>query len=176
MSERNIVEASALARKAHAGQMRKYTGRAYIEHPARVAQAVWCIEGSTPEMVAAAWLHDVVEDTSVGLEEIRSLFGNGVADLVDWLTNPSKGMSLPRAERKRIDRDHLAKAPREAKIIKMLDCLDNLSEMDAAPAGFKKLYGEESLLLAQAIGDAEPNIRSKIVEAAEALIASAGRR
>lgn len=126
-------------------------------------------------MVAAAWLHDVVEDTSVGLEEIRSLFGNGVADLVGWLTNPSKGMNLPRADRKRIDREHLAKAPREAKIIKMLDCLDNLSEMEAAPADFKKLYGEESLLLAHAIGDADPDIKSKVVTAATVLIASAGQ-
>jgi len=181
VNERNIVpdglidKAAAFAEKAHAGQTRKYTGRAYIEHPARVAQAVWRLEGSTPEMVAAAWLHDVVEDTSVGLEDIRNLFGNGVADLVGWLTNPSKGMNLPRAERKRIDREHLAKTPHEAKIIKILDLLDNLSEMEDAPAGFKRLYGEESLLLAQAIGDAEPEIKSKIVAAAAALIASAGR-
>lgn len=172
VNKRNIVsdslieEAAAFAKGAHAGQLRKYTALPYIEHPERVAQAVWCIDGSTPEMVAAAWLHDVVEDTSVSLKQIRNLFGDGVADLVGWLTNPSKGMTIPRAERKKIDREHLAKAPREAKIIKMLDRLDNLSEMEGAPADFKKLYGAESLLLAEAIGDAESEIKNRLVSAA----------
>jgi hypothetical protein len=83
-------------------------------------------------------------------------------------------MAVLRAERKRIDRDHLAKAPPEAKVIKMLDRLDNLAEMELAPAEFKTLYGEESLLLAQAVGDADPKLRDNLVNSARALIASSG--
>ena len=68
----SIVEKARLfATSAHAavGQKRKYTNEPYIVHPAEVAKLVEDV-GGTQEMIAAAWLHDVIEDTQVPLELI----------------------------------------------------------------------------------------------------------
>jgi len=83
--------ARAFATAAHAAvkQLRKYTGEPYIVHPAAVAEIVKSVR-HTPEMIAAAWLHDVVEDTGVTLEAIESEFGADVTSLVFWLTDQSK--------------------------------------------------------------------------------------
>ncbi|MFD1079593.1 HD domain-containing protein, partial [Longispora fulva] len=67
-------EALEFARNAHASQLRKYTGESYIEHPIRVATMVKTVPHTT-EMVCAAYLHDVVEDTPVSLEDIQRKFG-----------------------------------------------------------------------------------------------------
>src|SRR5262245_49269024 len=115
-----IIKASIFARKAHEGQVRKYSGLPYIQHPARVAGEAALLDGADEEDVAAAWLHDVVEDTTVTLQAIREDFGDRVADLVDWLTNPKKMDGENRAARKAKVAAKLAKAPREAKRIKML--------------------------------------------------------
>jgi guanosine-3',5'-bis(diphosphate) 3'-pyrophosphohydrolase len=124
-----ILKAAAFARQAHAEQRRKYNDRPYIQHPARVAGRVAARSQATEVMVAAAFLHDVVEDTPHTLDEILTEFGPDVARLVAELTNPSKGLKSPRRERKQIDRDHLAVVSVEAKIIKLLDRIDNLQEM-----------------------------------------------
>lgn len=81
-----IEGAAALAGRAHAGQTDK-AGRPYIEHPSRVAARV--AERYPDNIVARgiAWLHDVVEDTDVTLEEIRAQFGPEVADGVDAITH-----------------------------------------------------------------------------------------
>ncbi|MTJ93609.1 MAG: HD domain-containing protein, partial [Desulfovibrio sp.] len=80
-----IARAAAFAAEAHAavGQVRKYTGEPYVEHPRAVARLV-ADAGGDDAMVAAAWLHDVVEDTRVSLDEIRGQFGDAVADRGWW--------------------------------------------------------------------------------------------
>lgn len=147
-----ILKAAALAAKAHEGQKRKYTNFPYITHPARVAGRVGILPGVTEEMVAAAYLHDVLEDTTVTKDEIELETNAQVAFYVDCMTNKSKDSGLPRAERKAMDRKHLSEVPFEIKQIKALDRMDNLLEMTGASADFKKLYIEESLLLADALG------------------------
>jgi hypothetical protein len=82
-----IERAAALAEAAHSGQVDK-AGVPYIGHPARVAALV-ATRGGSDEAIAAAWLHDVVEDTTVILASIRYGFGDTVADLVDALTRRS---------------------------------------------------------------------------------------
>ena len=75
--------AQALATGAHAGQEDK-AGRAYITHPGRVAARV---EEYGADFVAVAWLHDVLEDTKVGVQELMSIgFPKGVIDGVVSLT------------------------------------------------------------------------------------------
>ncbi len=165
-----IIKAAALANRAHEGQKRKYSGLPYVHHPARVAARVALLGNVTEVMVAAAFVHDVVEDTVVKLPEIEELLGSDVADLVSWLTNPSKGMNLNRSERKAIDRAHLSKAPREAKVIKLADRIDNLREMTDAPEDFRKLYGAETLLLLDAIGASDNLLSYELRELAENLI------
>lgn len=148
-----IVKAAALAKRAHEGQKRKHTGFPYIYHPARVAGRVGILPGATEEMVAAAYLHDVLEDTTITKEEIEAETNAQVAFYVDCMTNKSKGTGLPRAERKALDRKHLSEVPFEIKQIKAIDRIDNLLEIAGAPTDFKKLYAEESLLLADVLGD-----------------------
>lgn len=147
-----ILRAAALADRAHEGQKRKYTNFPYIMHPARVAGRVGILPGVTEEMVAAAYLHDVLEDTTITREEIEEVTNAQVGFYVDCMTNKSKGTGLPRAERKALDRRHLSEVPQEVKLIKAIDRMDNLLEMRGAPADFKRLYAEESLLLAEALG------------------------
>lgn len=139
-----ILTAAALARYWHNGQVRKYNDRPYITHPARVAMEV-TLTGGTEEMVAAAWLHDVLEDTNCPEAEVVMAAGMKVLELVVGLTNPSKQYpKLSRADRKKMDRDHIASSPAAVKWIKMLDRADNLNELDGASSDFKKLYLSES--------------------------------
>lgn len=151
-----ILKAAQLAIRAHAGQVRKYEPVPYVYHPARVAGRTAVLPGATEEMVAAAYLHDVLEDTAISFDEIARLTSFKVAEYVQWMTNPSKGSTLPRQERKAMDRAHLKRAPIEVKWIKMLDRIDNLIDMKGASPDFQKLYGEESILLHEAIGDNTP--------------------
>jgi len=145
-----IERASEAATKAHAGQKRKYTGEDYVVHPRSVASRAIDM-GLDEHVIAAAFLHDADEDTSYKIPAIRRDFGEEVADLVAWLTNPSKGSKASRAERKAMDRAHIEDAPDEAKLLKGLDRLDNLEDMKGAEDSFKTLYAKESLLLADSI-------------------------
>lgn len=167
-----ILRAAKLAAQAHEGQTRKYTNRPYVEHPARVAGRVALRPDATEDMVAAAFLHDVVEDTEIKLEDIRSILNPEVARLVGEMTNTSKitDPKLPRAERKKMDRDRLAQVSYEVKIIKLLDRIDNVREMTGAPSGFIRIYAEESLLLATVIGDADIELKKELIEAATDLL------
>lgn len=87
----SLIE-SAMAYAIHMhrsiGQTRKYTGDPYEVHLARVASRVESA-GGTKEMVAAAWLHDVVEDTDATHRDIETRFGDQVARLADELTDVS---------------------------------------------------------------------------------------
>ena len=169
-----ILAAAALARLAHTGQKRKYNGRPYIEHPARVAARVAIHPEATEEMVAAAFLHDVLEDTPLNPEAITRETNTEVLAYVKWMTNRSKidHPTANRAERKRIDRERLAGAPRRVKIIKLIDRLDNLREMDGSGQEFGKLYSEESLLLAQVLEDGDPELAEELRTVANSLKAS----
>jgi (p)ppGpp synthase/HD superfamily hydrolase len=80
--------------------------------------------GGTPTMIAAAWLHDVVENTACTVDDLRGGFGELVASYVDWLTDPSKDGD---ADAKAKEHARLASAPVEAKTIKLADLIDNCS-------------------------------------------------
>lgn len=166
----NIVSKAAdFAFKAHHGQTRKFTGEPYICHPARVAMAVSMHYIATDELIAAAWLHDVVEDCNVKPEELFSEFGLRVYNIVLQLTNPPKDMSLSRAERKYIDRQHLAAASPEAMIIKMYDRLDNLRDLASCPTDFPLKYSRETLLLLEVIGHVDREIEQLILREVQKL-------
>lgn len=84
-----IREAYLFAREAHANQRRK-TGEPYIVHPIAVARIVGVELGLDANVVIAAFLHDVVEDTDYTLEDVRCRFGDDVASLVRVVTKPKK--------------------------------------------------------------------------------------
>ena len=79
------VSALRFARRVHLGQYRKQTGEQFVEHPIAVAKLL-TDAGYDGNLIPAAYLHDVVEKTDVGLDEIRERFGPGVADLIDCLS------------------------------------------------------------------------------------------
>lgn len=83
-----VRRAYAFAARAHEGQKRK-TGEAYIEHPLHTAFILAQIKADIPTIVAGL-LHDVPEDTSTTLEDIRAEFGDEVARLVEGITKLSK--------------------------------------------------------------------------------------
>src|SRR4051812_7819781 len=83
-----IERAYAVAESAHEGQMRK-SGDAYITHPLAVT-TILAELGMTPPTLAAALLHDTVEDTAYGLDELRRDFGDEIAMLVDGVTKLDK--------------------------------------------------------------------------------------
>jgi (p)ppGpp synthase/HD superfamily hydrolase len=152
-----IIKAAQFARNAHAGQVRKYTNRPYITHPMRVAGAASMICGADGEIVAAAWLHDVIEDCGVTAERLlQEGFTLGTVGLVLDLTNPSKGLQgCSRGERKQADRAWICRGSYWAKVLKCLDRLDNLQEIDPKD-GFTRLYCQESRLLCEAIAGCSP--------------------
>ena len=141
MSDDLIRRAKAFATQAHASidQRRKYTGLPYIVHPEAVAELVEAT-GAGPEVVAAAWLHDVVEDTPVELEQIRQEFGDEVAALVDDLTDVSGRSDGNRAARMAVDREHSARADARAKTVKLADVVDNLTDIVRFDPVFAQTY------------------------------------
>ena len=77
MNDKQLIqEALMLAIRAHEGQRRKYTGEPYSTHPIGVSKIIETIPDHTPEMVAAALLHDVVEDTPITFLDIKNQFGS----------------------------------------------------------------------------------------------------
>ena len=164
-----ILKAASLAREAHAGQRRKYNDAPFVVHPARVAGRVAVHPRATKAMVVAAFLHDLVEDTPYTLDDVSAAFGSEVAQLVGELTNTSKGSQAPRQERKRQDRERLAQISDEAKIVKLLDPIDNVLDMGNAPKGFRDKYCAESRLLVEVIGDADPELRAELLDLVERL-------
>ncbi|HEY8576847.1 MAG TPA: HD domain-containing protein [Devosia sp.] len=151
--------AHAFAAAAHGSidQRRKYTGEPYIVHPVAVAALVRSVP-HTPEMVAAAYLHDVVEDTPVTIKEIEQEFGLEVAELVGWLTDVSRPGDGNRRVRKHKDLLHSAAAPPAAKTIKIADLIDNTKSIRAHDPSFWKVYRREKMALLDVLKEGDPTL------------------
>ena len=102
---------------------RKYTGQPYEVHLKAVVQILSQVTDDV-NMLAAAWLHDTVEDTEATHFQIEEKFGKDVAMLVYQLTDISRPGDGIRAYRKALDRAHLADASDRAKTIKLADIID----------------------------------------------------
>lgn len=154
-----VAQAAEFARRAHESidQRRKYTSEPYIVHPASVAAIVASVTDD-PTMLAAAWLHDVVEDTPVAIDEIAAQFGDDVARLVADLTKVSRPEDGNRAARKAIDRSHTAQADPRAKTIKLADVIDNLTGLADFDANFARTYVVEKKLLLDELREGDPEL------------------
>lgn len=147
------------AREAHITQTRKYTGEPYIEHPIEVASIVATVPTHTDAMICAAYLHDVVEDCGVTLEQIHEEFGAEVEDLVFWLTDPPTVKGGPnRAERKRMTRERYAIAPAEAQTVKCADIISNTKSIVEHDPDFAKVYLSEMRALLEVLDRADPTL------------------
>lgn len=152
-----VVGAYRFARTAHGGigQKRKYTDEPYIVHPVAVAELVRSVP-HTQAMLAAALLHDVVEDTPATLAEIEAAFGPEIGDLVDWLTDVSRPEDGNRATRKHLDLLHTAKAPPAAKTIKLADLIDNARTIAVHDLGFWRRFRTEMKALLVVLEEGDP--------------------
>jgi guanosine-3',5'-bis(diphosphate) 3'-pyrophosphohydrolase len=130
-----VPRAAQFARKVHDGMGFVSVGghdRPQIEHLQEVADLVWVSGGSEIE-IAAAWLHDSVEDTSATLEGIEKLFGKDVAKLVHELTDAEELKYLPTAERKQIQANRIRNESESARRIKMADQTSNVRRVTIDP-------------------------------------------
>lgn len=144
----DLDEVLSFARHAHAavGQARKYTNEPYIVHPIEVAGIVREVTDD-PDVIAAALLHDVVEDTLVRLDEIRRRFGERIAGFVDEVTDVSRPQDGNRAQRKKLDREHLAKASPQGQTVKLADLISNSSTILRYDPDFARVYIREKKAL-----------------------------
>lgn len=144
LSERAL----AFATKAHVGQTRKYDNTPYISHPIEVA-AIVARATNDPITIAAAYLHDVVEDCDIGLDRIRDEFGEELASVVWHVTGISTKADGNRAARVAIDRAHYAKGCHRAQTVKVADMISNLGTIVGRDPSFAKIYlPEKQRLLA----------------------------
>jgi len=119
------VSALRFARRVHLGQYRKQTGEQFVEHPIAVAELL-SDAGYDGSLIAAAYLHDVVEKTDVELDEIRERFGPSVAALVDCLSEDPEidGYS----ERKRALRHGILESGGDPVVIYAADRVANMRD------------------------------------------------
>jgi (p)ppGpp synthase/HD superfamily hydrolase len=129
---------------AYHGDQRRPTGAPYLEHLLEALQVLVRGAGVTdPAVLVAAVLHDVVEDTACGIEDLRAEFGDEVASLVRWVTIPPAG---PGADRKAVKEAYLAglaSAPDKAILVKLADRVSNVQTLrNLSPARQREYYAQ----------------------------------
>jgi (p)ppGpp synthase/HD superfamily hydrolase len=147
----NLDYVKMFARRAHQGQVRKYTGEDYVEHVLAVGQMYqsWCAEMNRDALYAAV-LHDTVEDTPVTHELIQQQFGDQVAQYVWYLTKPENFVGN-RAARKALDRARLALAPEVVRFVKVIDIMHNAKSIKEHDPKFWETFRVEAIQLFDAM-------------------------
>ncbi|MGB3343272.1 MAG: HD domain-containing protein [Aequorivita sp.] len=159
-------QALAFARKSHGEQKRKYKDELYVEHLIRVAEMVRNV-AHTPEMVAAAYLHDVAEDTPVSLTQVAMTFGKKVGRLVEELTDEytkAKYPHLNRRWRKKKETERIATISWDAKTIKLADIIDNLPVISQNDPVFARRYIPEMETLVEVLIEGNPDLLVLAIE------------
>lgn len=158
MTLRDIeYRALKFATAKHHGQVRKYTGTPYVEHCIAVANMVRA-RGGSPEVVAAAFLHDTLEDTDTAYDELVRAFGETTASLVNEVTDEYTKIGYPdmnRRQRKNAEAARLGTISASAKLIKLCDLIDNTRSIVEHDPDFAVTYLREKAdtLAAMGYGD-----------------------
>jgi guanosine-3',5'-bis(diphosphate) 3'-pyrophosphohydrolase len=128
----DLARAYHFAAVRHVHQRRKgERAEPYMNHLTEVAELVaQASEGTDHDLIIAAILHDVVEDTPTTIADVAEHFGERVAGLVAEVTDDKR---LPKAERKRLQVEHARTASMGAKIVKLADKTSNLRSLAASP-------------------------------------------
>ena len=164
-SQALIDHAYNFAKDAHGDQLRKYTGEPYITHPLAVAHIVASVTTDC-NMICAAILHDVIEDTPKTSQDlIEAGLGHPIVDLVMWLTDISQPHDGNRAFRKAKDRNHISKAPADAKTVKLADLIHNAVDITQHDPNFAKVFMSEKAALLNVLseGDSTLYIRAETI-------------
>ena len=170
---RGLVRAYEIAHLVHEGQLRK-SGEDFIQHPIGVAR-ILAEQGMDATTIIAAFLHDSVEDTSLELQELRTIFGDEVADIIDGLTKIDRikyrSKEQERAENLRKMIVAMAKDMRVL-IIKLADRLHNMRTIAPLAADRREIMATETLEiyspLANRLGMAE--VRTELEDLAFATL------
>lgn len=125
-NEALIFEAASFSARAHAGQYRRDGVTPYASHPFRVCFILrHLFKVKNEEALAAALLHDTLEDTATDFDDLEKTFGKRVAE---WASLLSKDRRLPELQREKEYIHQLAGAPDEVKLAKLADIYDNLTD------------------------------------------------
>jgi guanosine-3',5'-bis(diphosphate) 3'-pyrophosphohydrolase len=127
-----LIHATAFAAHKHRDQRRKdHAASPYINHPISLAYVLSNEVGIDDAVVlAAALLHDTIEDTDTSFEELEAAFGSEVATVVLEVTDDKL---LPKQERKRLQIEHASSISSNAKLVKLADKICNLRDITASP-------------------------------------------
>ena len=142
----SLDEAVDFAARWH-GDQRRPAGEPYVEHLLEVVSVLAEALGVTDvDMLRAAVLHDVVEDTGCTLGDVATKFGQPVATLVDWVTKPEPAEGQTSAEARAAYLLRFRDAPADALTIKLADRLSNVQRLDSHPRPEKRAsYYQETL-------------------------------
>lgn len=160
MKNEFISKAAQFASQKHEGQERK--GREaspYINHPTSVARIIAEVGGiDDPEILAAALLHDTLEDTDTSPDELEATFGKRVCRLVEEVSDDK---TLPKEERKRRQIQHAPKLSQDAVLIKLGDKISNVIDVtNSPPAAWSVKRCKEYLDWAEAVIDNCPKVNT----------------
>jgi guanosine-3',5'-bis(diphosphate) 3'-pyrophosphohydrolase len=127
-----VLTAMAFAASKHRNHRRKDAEASpYINHPIALADLLWDLGGvRDPVVIAAALLHDTIEDTETSATELRRAFGAKVAGIVGEVTDDKR---LPKERRKELQIEHAAHISKSAKLVKLADKICNLRDILASP-------------------------------------------
>jgi guanosine-3',5'-bis(diphosphate) 3'-pyrophosphohydrolase len=127
-----VQKAARFAAQKHKGQIRKGRDECpYIDHLKSVAQVIAEVGGiEDPEILAAAWLHDTLEDTETTPEELEANFGERVRQLVEEVSDDK---SLPKDERKQQQIQHAPTLSPDPVLIKLGDKISNIIDVTHTP-------------------------------------------
>ena len=148
-----IFKALEFASLKHRDQRRKDANASpYINHPIALASVLTREGGVVDEVVlAAAILHDTLEDTQTTPAELREHFGEQIASVVEEVTDDK---NLLKAERKRLQIEHAASISREAKLVKLADKICNVRDVaDHPPAKWDLVRRREYFEWAKTVVD-----------------------
>lgn len=150
IGEELVKKAHNFSKEAHANQKRA-DGKLFITHPENVVRILIKHGHTEPELIAAALLHDVVEDTIVSLEMIKNEFGEQIAFLVDGVTDIGKGDGETpledKYERMSLTQEKILEfglKDNRIFLIKTADRIHNLRTMDVLPEESKKRIAKEA--------------------------------
>lgn len=145
-----VLDAIAFAARAHRGQLRKDAQTPYASHPFRVCLIVRHVFGiDDPHVLAAAVLHDTIEDTTTDYDDLHERFGREVAE---WVATLSKDTRLVDAERERAYAAGLASAGWQVQVCKLGDIYDNLLDSSHMPPEQQERTRARSQFYVDALG------------------------
>lgn len=143
----NLVQKALLfAYRKHKGQSRR-DGTEYIVHPIRVANNVahFVKSDNINKLMTVAYLHDTLEDTDTTYEEIRNIFGEGIADMVLELTNDKELKA--RIGKTECLKQGILGMNEDSLTVKLCDRLDNVSDLTTSSEEFRQKYLKQTLEL-----------------------------